>query len=187
MDARLTIEPMLGLKTCDAHIIRNAGGIVTDDALRSLIVSHHLLGTREFIIVNHTDCGMLTFKDEELRNQLHQATGTAADVPAAFHAFSDLDENVRQQIRRVRSHPWIPKVSRKNNLVRSRDLTAEKRRRGDQRGGTPGEKAQDGLRWMAGSTPMPPLENAARGETPFRIGRSAPANSKPIRLFLRGS
>jgi carbonic anhydrase len=109
MDARLTIEPMLGLKTGDAHIIRNAGGIVTEDALRSLIVSHHLLGTREFMIVNHTDCGMLTFKDEELRNKLHQATGTAAAGPVAFHAFSDLDENVRQQIRRVRSHPWIPK------------------------------------------------------------------------------
>src|SRR5437879_9083514 len=62
MDARLSVEQLLGLKTGDAHIIRNAGGIVTDDALRSLIISHHLLGTEEFIIINHTDCGMLTFK-----------------------------------------------------------------------------------------------------------------------------
>src|SRR3990170_1330035 len=70
MDARLTVEQVLGLKTGDAHIIRNAGGIVTEDALRSLLISHYLLGTREFAIINHTDCGMLTFKDEELRTRL---------------------------------------------------------------------------------------------------------------------
>ena len=78
MDARLTIEPMLGLKTSEAHIIRNAGGIVTEDALRSLIISHHLLGTQEFIVINHTDCGMLTFKDEELRSKLTEQTGNSA-------------------------------------------------------------------------------------------------------------
>ena len=72
---------MLGLKTGDAHIIRNAGGIVTEDAVRSLIISHYLLGTQEFIIINHTDCGMLTFKDEELRSKLQSATGTAAVSP----------------------------------------------------------------------------------------------------------
>ena len=109
MDARLTIEPMLGLKTGEAHIIRNAGGIVTEDALRSLIISHYLLGTAEFIIINHTDCGMLTFHDEDLRKRLHEATGTAAVAPAAFHAFGDLEENVRQQIQKVRAHPWIPR------------------------------------------------------------------------------
>ncbi len=107
MDARLTVEEMLGLKTGDAHIIRNAGGIVTEDALRSLIISHHLLGTQEFMIINHTDCGMLTFKDEELRAKLQQQTGTATVAPVHFHAFSDLEENVRQQIQRVKSHPWI--------------------------------------------------------------------------------
>jgi len=74
MDARLTVEQMLGLKTGDAHIIRNAGGSVTEDALRSLIISHHLLGTREFIIINHTDCGMLGFKDEDLRKKLQKMT-----------------------------------------------------------------------------------------------------------------
>ena len=108
MDARLTIEPMLGLKTGDAHIIRNAGGIMTADAIRSLIISHHLLGTQEFLIINHTDCGMLTFKDEELRARLERNTGAAAVEPSAFHAFSDLEENVRRQIARARSHPWIP-------------------------------------------------------------------------------
>lgn len=109
MDARLTVEQILGLKTGDAHIIRNAGGIVTEDAVRSLIISHHLLGTQEFVIINHTDCGMLTFKDEELRAKLQQTTGTATVAPVHFHAFSDLEENVRQQIQRVRSHPWVPK------------------------------------------------------------------------------
>jgi carbonic anhydrase len=109
MDARMTIEPMLGLKTGDAHIIRNAGGIVTEDALRSLIISHYLLGTQEFIVINHTDCGMLTFKDEDLRSKLQSATGTAAVAPAAFHAFSELEQNVREQIQKVKAHPWIPK------------------------------------------------------------------------------
>jgi len=110
MDARLTVEPMLGLKTGDAHIIRNAGGIVTEDALRSLIISHHLLGTQEFLIINHTDCGMLTFKDDELRGKLEQQTGTSAVAPIHFHSFSDLEANVHQQIQRVKSHPWVPKA-----------------------------------------------------------------------------
>src|ERR1700721_3646367 len=96
MDARLTIEPMLGLRTGEAHIIRNAGGIVTEDAVRSLIISHHLLGTQEFIIINHTDCGMLTFKDEELRSKLQSATATAPLAPVAFHACGKLDQMVRE-------------------------------------------------------------------------------------------
>jgi carbonic anhydrase len=98
MDARFIISQILGLKAGEAHIIRNAGGIVTEDALRSLILSHQLLGTQEFIIINHTDCGMLTFKDEELRAKLQKQTGTATVAPAAFHAFSNLEENVRQPI-----------------------------------------------------------------------------------------
>jgi carbonic anhydrase len=108
MDARLTIEPMLGLKTGDAHIIRNAGGIVTEDALRSLVISQQLLGTNEVVIINHTDCGMLSFKDDDLRAKLHAQTGTATVSPSVFHAFSNLEENVRQQIQKVASHPWIP-------------------------------------------------------------------------------
>jgi carbonic anhydrase len=109
MDARLNVEAMLGLNIGDAHIIRNAGGVVTDDALRSLIISHHLLGTQEFMIINHTDCGMLTFTDESLRNRLTRETGTAVVSPPAFHAFTDLDEHVRQQIQKIRAHPWIPR------------------------------------------------------------------------------
>jgi len=105
MDARLMVDQILGLKTGDAHIIRNAGGIVTEDALRSLILSHHLLGTQEFMIINHTDCGMLTFKDEDVRAKLQQMTGTATVAPVHFHAFSNVEENVRQQIQKVTSHP----------------------------------------------------------------------------------
>ncbi|MFQ5616715.1 MAG: beta-class carbonic anhydrase [Anaerolineales bacterium] len=108
MDARVTVEELLGLKTGDAHIIRNAGGIVTEDALRSLLISHHLLGTQEFILIHHTDCGMLTFKDEELHAKLQQQTGTATVAPTHFHAFSDLEADVRQQVQKVKSHPWIP-------------------------------------------------------------------------------
>jgi carbonic anhydrase len=108
-DARLMVDQALGLKTGDAHVIRNAGGIVTEDAIRSLLISHYLLGTQEFAIINHTDCGMLTFKDEDLHSTLLQATGTAAVAPSHVHAFGDLQENVRQQIQKVKSHPWIPK------------------------------------------------------------------------------
>lgn len=108
MDARLTIEPALGLKTGDAHIIRNAGGIVTEDAIRSLLISHYLLGTEEWMIVNHTDCGMLTFKEEELVAKLRAQSDTTAVTPTHFHAFRDLEENVRQQIQKARSHPWVP-------------------------------------------------------------------------------
>jgi carbonic anhydrase len=109
MDARMHIYDMLGLKTGDAHVIRNAGGIVTADALRSLVISHYLLGTQEFMVINHTDCGMLTFKDEELRDRLRSATGVVPVAPEAFHAFSSPEANVREQIQRLRLHPWIPK------------------------------------------------------------------------------
>jgi carbonic anhydrase len=108
MDARLTVDQVLGLGTGDAHVIRNAGGIATADAVRSLIISHHLLGTQEFMIINHTDCGMLTFRDHELRAKLRRDTGSAPLAPEAFHAFGDAEENVREQIQRVRSHPWLP-------------------------------------------------------------------------------
>jgi carbonic anhydrase len=108
MDARLTVEQVLGLQTGEAHIIRNAGGIVTEDALRSLIISHHLLGTQEFAVINHTDCGMLTFTDDELTRKLRDKTGAAAVAPARFFSFRNLEDNVREQIHKIRSHPWIP-------------------------------------------------------------------------------
>jgi carbonic anhydrase len=109
MDSRILFERCLGLKPGDAHMIRNAGGIATEDALRSLIVSHHLLDTQEFIIINHTDCGLLKVREQELKERLTEKMGTSAGAPAHFHAFDDLDENVREQIRLVKSHPWIPK------------------------------------------------------------------------------
>ena len=108
MDARIIPDQVLGFGTGDAHVIRNAGGIVTEDALRSLIISHYLLGTQEFIIINHTDCGMLTFSDDDLLARLHDETGVATVAPVHFHSFGDLEKNVRQQIQRVKSHPWIP-------------------------------------------------------------------------------
>src|SRR5690242_16839270 len=89
MDARMNIENILGLRAGDAHILRNAGGIVTDDMLRSLILSHRLLGTQEIMILHHTDCGMLRFTDGALRAQLQAETGVAADTPAQFYAFQD--------------------------------------------------------------------------------------------------
>ena len=109
MDARMTVEQMLGLKTGEAHIIRNAGGILTEDALRSLIISHHLLGTKEFMFIHHTDCGMLTFKDEDLAARLRKSGGTATVVPTQFHAFADVAQDVRLQMEKARSHPWVPK------------------------------------------------------------------------------
>ena len=99
MDSRILFEHCLGLKPGDAHMIRNAGGIATDDALRSLIVSHHLLDTQEFIIINHTDCGLLKVREDELKARLTEKMGTAADEPSHFHAFDDLEANVRQQMR----------------------------------------------------------------------------------------
>ncbi|MGH9683481.1 MAG: beta-class carbonic anhydrase [Candidatus Acidiferrales bacterium] len=110
MDARLTVEQFLGLKTGEAHIIRNAGGIATEDALRSLIISHELLGTQEFIVINHTDCGMLTFKDDELLQKLEERTGTATIAPVHFHAFKNVEDNVRRQVARIKSHPYVREV-----------------------------------------------------------------------------
>ena len=108
MDSRILFERCLGLRPGDAHMIRNAGGIATDDALRSLIVSHHLLDTQEFIIINHTDCGLLKVREDDLKKTLAEKMGTPSGTPAHFHAFDDLEQNVREQILRVRAHPWIP-------------------------------------------------------------------------------
>ena len=109
MDARLMVDQVLGLKTGEAHVIRNAGGIATEDAVRSLIISQHLLGTQEFAVINHTDCGMLTFKDDELASKLRRETGAAAVAPARFFSFQSLEDNVREQVHKIKSHPWIPR------------------------------------------------------------------------------
>jgi carbonic anhydrase len=108
MDARLTVEDFLGLDTGDAHIIRNAGGIATDDAIRSLIISHELLGTQEFIVINHTDCGMLTFTDETLRKKLSEKYDADA-AELKFYSFPDLEANVKNQVDKIKSTPFLPK------------------------------------------------------------------------------
>jgi carbonic anhydrase len=107
MDTRLSILT-LGLKTGDAHIIRNAGGIVTEDTLRSLVVSHYLLGTEEIMVINHTDCGLMLTSEHDLRTRIQNRTGTAAVSPAFFYAFQNIEENVRHQLQKLRTHPWIP-------------------------------------------------------------------------------
>src|SRR5215467_8000287 len=107
MDTRLSIRT-LGLTTGDAHIIRNAGGIVTDDSLRSLLVSHYLLGTEEIMVINHTDCGLMHTSEQDLRTRIQNRAGTAAIAPAFFFAFQNIEENVRHQLQKLRTHPWIP-------------------------------------------------------------------------------
>lgn len=107
MDTRLSIRT-LGLKTGDAHIIRNAGGIVTEDSLRSLLVSHYLLGTQEIMVINHTDCGLMQTSELDLRARIQNRAGTAAVSPAFFYTFQNIEENVRHQLQKLRAHPWIP-------------------------------------------------------------------------------
>jgi carbonic anhydrase len=108
MDARLTVEDVLGLRTGDAHIIRNAGGLASEDALRSLVISQQLLGTEEVIVIEHTGCGMLTFEDEAVRSDLAARTG--AEVKLPLLAFDNLEENLRAQVEKIRQHPWINDV-----------------------------------------------------------------------------
>jgi carbonic anhydrase len=107
LDTRLSIRT-LGLKTGDAHIIRNAGGIVTEDILRSLVVSQYLLGTEEIMVINHTDCGLMHTSEQDLRARIQNRTGTTAVAPASFYTFQNIEENVRHQLQKLRAHPWIP-------------------------------------------------------------------------------
>ncbi len=107
MDARLDPAKFLGLEEGDAHVIRNAGGLVTDDALRSLVISHWLLGTQEFAVLAHTDCGMLTFSNDDLRGKLRDEAGAdASDVD--FRPFPDLEESVRGSLQTIRDSPLLP-------------------------------------------------------------------------------
>jgi carbonic anhydrase len=106
MDARLNVYGMLGLQEGDAHVIRNAGGVITDDEIRSLAISQRLLGTQEIILIHHTDCGMLTFSDDELKGQIQEEVGIKPEF--AMEAFSDLEGDVRQSIARIQASPFIP-------------------------------------------------------------------------------
>jgi carbonic anhydrase len=106
MDARLDVHKILGLDEGDAHVIRNAGGVATDDAIRSLVISQRLLGTSEIVLIHHTDCGMLTFKDDDVKSKIESEVGIR---PAfALEAFGDVEADVRQSIARIEASPFIP-------------------------------------------------------------------------------
>ena len=107
MDARLNPYGLLGLSEGDAHVISNAGGVVTDDEIRSLTISQRLLGTEEIILIHHTDCGMLTFTDDEFRRSIQEDTGIKPEWAA--ESFRDLEEDVRQSIARIKASPFIPR------------------------------------------------------------------------------
>ncbi|HZD74204.1 MAG TPA: carbonic anhydrase [Actinomycetota bacterium] len=106
MDARLNVYGMLGLAEGEAHVIRNAGGVVTDDVIRSLMISQRLLGTHEVVLIHHTDCGMLTFEDDDVKAAVQADTGLKP--PFALEAFGDVEADVRQSIARIKASPFIP-------------------------------------------------------------------------------
>ena len=106
MDARLDTHALLGLEEGDAHVIRNAGGVVTDDAIRSLTISQRLLGTQSIMLIHHTDCGMLTFRDDDVKDSIQADTGLRP--PFALEAFGDLDDDIRHSIARIKASPFIP-------------------------------------------------------------------------------
>lgn len=115
MDARIDVHKVLGLDEGDAHIIRNAGGVATEDAIRSLVISQRLLGTDEIVLVHHTDCGMLTFKDDDVKAEIESETGIRPSF--ALEAFPDLDDDVRQTIARIRASPFIPRKDKIRGFV----------------------------------------------------------------------
>jgi carbonic anhydrase len=115
MDARLNVYAILGLAEGEAHVIRNAGGVVTDDEIRSLAISQRLLGTREIILIHHTDCGMLTFTDDDFKASIQADTGIKP--PWAAEAFGDLDADVRQSIARIKASPFVPHTAAVRGFV----------------------------------------------------------------------
>jgi carbonic anhydrase len=115
MDARLNVYGALGLQEGDAHVIRNAGGVVTDDTIRSLAISQRLLGTEEIILVHHTDCGMLTFTDDAFKRSIQEEVGIKP--PWAAESFADIDEDVRQSIARIKASPFVPRTESVRGFV----------------------------------------------------------------------
>ena len=115
MDARINVYAVLGLAEGESHVIRNAGGVVTDDEIRSLAISQRLLGTQEIILIHHTDCGMLTFTDDAFKKSIQDEIGIKPEWAA--ESFSDLDEDVRQSINRIKASPFIPHTDQVRGFV----------------------------------------------------------------------
>ena len=125
MDARLDVHKILGIEEGDAHVIRNAGGVVSDDAIRSLVISQRLLGTEAIVLIHHTDCGMLTFRDDDVKDTIVADTGIRPSF--ALEAFGDLDDDVRQSIARIQADPFIPPQGSDSRLrLRLRHRPAER-------------------------------------------------------------
>ncbi|MCS5732791.1 beta-class carbonic anhydrase [Herbiconiux daphne] len=107
-DPRLSgIVPLLGLADADVDMIRNVGSVIDDDSVRSLVISTRVLGTREIMIINHNECGVTTFTDDELQQRLRDETGMSPIAPSRFYSFTDTEQNTREQMQKARSHPWI--------------------------------------------------------------------------------
>ena len=178
MDARIDPAKALGLEIGDAHVIRNAGGRVSDDAIRSLIISTTLLGTREVVVIQHTDCGMLTFKNEDLHSKLADERGTdASDID--FLPFPDLNANLREDVERIRSNPHLDPVDHRVRLrLRRRHRCADRGRRAAHHG-----VGIDEITDLAVSATEPPADTAARtGAVSTRQARSSarpPTSSAP--------
>ena len=136
------IYKILGLDDGDAHIIRNAGGVISDDVIRSLVISQRLLGTEEIMLVHHTDCGMLTFRDDELKDSIEADTGMRP--PFAFEAFGELEQDVRQSIARIQASPFIPRKDRIRGFVY--DCATRTAQRRCRRTGNPPEDRGPGSR-----------------------------------------
>lgn len=115
MDARLDTHKLLGIQEGDAHVIRNAGGVVTDDVIRSLVISQRLLGTQEVVLIHHSDCGMMTFRDDDVKDAIQADTGLRPSF--AMEAFGDLEGDVRQSIARIEASPFIPAKDRIRGFV----------------------------------------------------------------------
>ena len=115
MDARLDVHKILGISEGDAHVIRNAGGVVSDDAIRSLVISQRLLGTTAIVLIHHTDCGMLTFRDDDVKDAIEADTGLRPSF--SMEAFGNLEQDVRQSISRIRANPFIPNKDQVRGFV----------------------------------------------------------------------
>ena len=191
MDARLNPLGMLGLQEGDAHVIRNAGGVVTDDEIRSLAISQRLLGTEEIILIHHTDCGMLTFTDDEFSARIQEETGIKPEWAA--EAFTDLDEDVRQSIARIKASPSSRARTRARLRLRGRDRPAarsdaesrraqHRRRAHDRRPGWSGESSRARHRDASSAARAPRVRRAHAAAPPSGSWRGSRRPRSPAKV-----